>query len=73
MIFEESLPNGKFILILLSTGYQPHFNSSLWDGSGRFERVYAQRKDLLDEGFIRHSISPWGAPVLFVKKQERVP
>jgi len=26
-------------------------------------------KDLLDKGFIRHSISPWGAPVLFVKKK----
>ncbi|WMV38446.1 hypothetical protein MTR67_031831 [Solanum verrucosum] len=25
-------------------------------------------KDLLDKGFIRPSISPWGAPVLFVKK-----
>ncbi|KAH0633421.1 hypothetical protein KY284_036207 [Solanum tuberosum] len=28
-----------------------------------------QLKDLLDKGFIRPSISPWGAPVLFVKKE----
>ena len=28
-----------------------------------------QLKDLLDRGFIRPSISPWGAPVLFVKKK----
>ena len=28
-----------------------------------------QLKDLLDKGFIRPSISPWGAPVLFVKKK----
>ena len=27
-----------------------------------------QLKDLLDKGFIRPSISPWGAPVLFVKE-----
>ncbi|WMV41613.1 hypothetical protein MTR67_034998 [Solanum verrucosum] len=27
-------------------------------------------KDLLDKGFIRPSISPWGAPMLFVKKKE---
>ncbi|WMV25807.1 hypothetical protein MTR67_019192 [Solanum verrucosum] len=27
-------------------------------------------KDLLDKGFIRPSISPWGAPVLFVKKKD---
>ena len=27
-------------------------------------------KDLLHKGFIRPSISPWGAPVLFVKKKD---
>ena len=26
-------------------------------------------KDLLDKGFIRPSISPWGAPMLFVRKK----
>ena len=29
-----------------------------------------QLKDLLDKGFIRPSCSPWGAPVLFVKKKD---
>ncbi|KAH0643755.1 hypothetical protein KY290_033609 [Solanum tuberosum] len=29
-----------------------------------------QLKDLLDKGFIRPSNSPWGAPVLFVKKKD---
>ncbi|KAH0654413.1 hypothetical protein KY289_032091 [Solanum tuberosum] len=29
-----------------------------------------QLKDLLDKGFITPSISPWGAPVLFVKKKD---
>ncbi|KAH0692437.1 hypothetical protein KY285_019534 [Solanum tuberosum] len=29
-----------------------------------------QLKDFLDKGFIRPSISPWGAPVLFVKKKD---
>ncbi|KAH0698841.1 hypothetical protein KY284_013056 [Solanum tuberosum] len=29
-----------------------------------------QLKDLLDKGFIRPSISPWGAPVFFVKKKD---
>ena len=28
-----------------------------------------QLKELLDQGFIRPSTSPWGAPVLFVKKK----
>ena len=30
----------------------------------------AQIQDLLDKGFIRPSASPWGAPVLFVKKKD---
>ncbi|KAH0729889.1 hypothetical protein KY289_001077 [Solanum tuberosum] len=29
-----------------------------------------QLKDLLDKGFIRPSVSPWGAPVLFVRKKD---
>ena len=30
----------------------------------------AQIQDLLDKGFIRPSVSTWGAPVLFVKKKD---
>ncbi|KAA3460493.1 ATP-dependent zinc metalloprotease FtsH [Gossypium australe] len=30
----------------------------------------AQIQELLDRGFIRPSVSPWGAPVLFVKKND---
>ncbi|GKE01634.1 hypothetical protein Tco_1389617, partial [Tanacetum coccineum] len=30
-----------------------------------------QLKELSDKGFIRPSSSPWGAPVLFVKKKDR--
>ncbi|XP_060200769.1 uncharacterized protein LOC132629040 [Lycium barbarum] len=33
-------------------------------------KLKAQHKDLLDKGFIRPSISPWGAPVLFVRKKD---
>ena len=29
-----------------------------------------QLKDLLDKGFIRPSVLPWGVPVLFVKKKD---
>nr|GFC14699.1 putative reverse transcriptase domain-containing protein [Tanacetum cinerariifolium] len=29
-----------------------------------------QLKELSNKGFIRHSSSPWGAPVLFVKKKD---
>nr|CAD1842324.1 unnamed protein product [Ananas comosus var. bracteatus] len=30
----------------------------------------AQLQDLMDRGFVRPSVSPWGAPVLFVKKKD---
>ena len=29
-----------------------------------------QLQELLDKGFIRPSVSPWGAPILFVKKND---
>nr|GEW13519.1 hypothetical protein [Tanacetum cinerariifolium] len=31
-----------------------------------------QLQELLERGFIRPSVSPWGAPVLFVKKKDAV-
>ena len=34
------------------------------------KELKVQLKDLLDKSFIRPSISPWGAPVLFVKKKD---
>ena len=30
----------------------------------------AQLQELLNKGFIKPSVSPWGAPVLFVKKKD---
>ena len=34
------------------------------------EELKKQLQELLDKGFIRSSVSPWGAPVLFVKKKD---
>nr|GFC48365.1 putative reverse transcriptase domain-containing protein [Tanacetum cinerariifolium] len=34
------------------------------------EELSRQLKELQDKGFIRPSSSPWGAPVLFVKKKD---
>ena len=33
------------------------------------KELKTQLHELLDKGFIRSSVSPWGAPVLFVKKK----
>ncbi|KAF3676518.1 putative zinc finger CCCH domain-containing protein 19-like isoform X2 [Capsicum annuum] len=35
----------------------------------KLKELKEQFKDLLDKGFIRPSVSPWGAPVLFVQKK----
>ncbi|GKA52638.1 copia protein, partial [Tanacetum coccineum] len=35
-----------------------------------FEELSGQLKELQDKGFIRPSSSPWGAPILFVKKKD---
>ncbi|KAL2480022.1 reverse transcriptase [Abeliophyllum distichum] len=34
------------------------------------QELKMQPQELLDKGFIRPSVSPWGAPVLFVKKKD---
>ena len=34
------------------------------------DELKVQLQELLDLGFIRPSVSPWGAPVLFVKKKD---
>ena len=34
------------------------------------QELKIQLKEMLDKGFIRPNVSPWGAPILFVKKKE---
>ena len=36
------------------------------------KELKTQLQDLVDIGFIRPSVSPWGAPVLFVKKKDGI-
>jgi hypothetical protein len=31
-----------------------------------------QLQELLDKGYIRPSVSPWGAPIIFVKKKDKL-
>jgi hypothetical protein len=38
--------------------------------SSELKELKEQLQELLDKGFIHPSISPWGAPVLFVKKKD---
>jgi len=36
----------------------------------KLAELRAQLQELLDKGLIQPSVSPWGAPVLFVKKND---
>jgi hypothetical protein len=38
--------------------------------SPKLKELKEQLQELLDKGFVRPSISPWGAPVSFVKKKD---
>ncbi|GKD43779.1 putative reverse transcriptase domain-containing protein [Tanacetum coccineum] len=38
--------------------------------SSKMKELSEQLQEISDKGFIRHSSSPWGAPVLFVKKKD---
>jgi len=39
-------------------------------GPSEMDELKKKLEDLLDKGYIRPSVSPWGAPVLFVKKKD---
>ena len=36
----------------------------------KLNELKAQLKELIDKKYIRPSVSPWGAPVIFVKKKD---
>jgi hypothetical protein len=39
-------------------------------GPAELKELKEQLQELLDKGFIHPSVSPWGAPMLFVKKKD---
>ena len=74
-VFPEDLPG-------LPPDKEIEFSVDLLPGSGpiskapyrmaptELKELKEQLQELLDKGFIRPSVSPWGAPVLFVKKKD---
>ena len=52
-------------------GSTPIFIPSYRMAPMELKELKIQLQDLVDKGFIRPSVSPWGAPVLFVKKKRR--
>nr|GFB92113.1 putative reverse transcriptase domain-containing protein [Tanacetum cinerariifolium] len=48
----------------------PVARAPYWLAPSEMKDLSEQLKELSDKGIIRHSSSPWGAPVLFVKKKD---
>ena len=51
-------------------GIAPILKAPYCMGPEELKELQTQLQELLDKGFIRPSHSPWGAPVLFVKKKD---
>ena len=54
----------------LIPGTEPIYIPPYRMAPAELRELKAQLEELLSKGFIRPSISPWGAPVLFVKKKD---
>ncbi|KAF3623052.1 hypothetical protein FXO37_32055 [Capsicum annuum] len=52
------------------SGTQPISIPSHRMAPAELKELKEQLKDLLDKGFIRPSVSPWGAPILFMRKKD---
>ena len=74
-VFPEELPGlpptreVEFKIELL-TNTEPISKAPYRMAPVELKELKKQLQELLDQGFIRPSVSPWGAPVLFVKKKD---
>ncbi|GKD99793.1 putative reverse transcriptase domain-containing protein [Tanacetum coccineum] len=74
-VFPEELPGLRptrqvEFQIDLMPGAAPVARAPYRLASSEMKELSEQRQELSDKGFIRPSSSPWGAPVLFVKKKD---
>ena len=75
-IFPEQLPKGippKRVVehsIKIEPGSKPSYRPPYRLGPAEQDELEEQIRDLLAQGFIRPSCSPYGAPVLFVPKKD---
>ncbi|KAL0561647.1 hypothetical protein IC582_002087 [Cucumis melo] len=74
-VFPEELPElpphrEVEFAIELEPGTVPISRAPYRMAPAELKELKVQLQELLDKGFIRPSVSPWGAPVLFVKKKD---
>ncbi|XP_057246749.1 uncharacterized protein LOC130589496 [Beta vulgaris subsp. vulgaris] len=58
------------VSIDLTPGTAPLSKAPYRMAPAELQELKTQLQELIDKGFIRPSVSPWGAPVLFVKKKD---
>lgn len=56
--------------IELMSGATPTSKTSYMMSTLELVELKLQLKEILDKGYKRPSVSPWGAPVLFVRKKD---
>ena len=70
-MFSKCLPKGESTFgIVLLQDTQPISIPSYRMAPAELMELKEKLKDLLDKGFIRPCVSPWGAPVLFIRKKD---
>ena len=74
-IFPEELPGIPLerevdLAIEIVPGTIPMSRAPYRMAPTELQELKSQLQELLDKGFIRPSVPPWGAPVLFVKKKD---
>ena len=74
-VFPEELPGIPLerevdLFIEILPGIVPTSWAPYRMAPAELKELKIQLQELLDKGFIRPSVSPWGAPVLFVKKKD---
>ncbi|XP_028109546.1 uncharacterized protein LOC114308203 [Camellia sinensis] len=75
-VFPEELPEQLIdceieFIIEVTPGTQSISKTPYRMSPVEMKELKIQLQDFLDKGFIRPSVSPWGAPVLFLKKKDR--
>ncbi|KAA0037485.1 ty3-gypsy retrotransposon protein [Cucumis melo var. makuwa] len=74
-VFSDELPGLSppreiDFVIKLEPGIAPILRAPYKMAPAELKELKVQLQELLNKGFIRPSVSPWGAPVLFVKKKD---
>lgn len=66
-------PKGTYFTIELVPGAAPISRAPYKMSVPELTELKMQLQELLDKKYIRPSVSPWGAPVLFVKNKYPLP